>query len=389
MSKRGVKNIILFIVFAVYIYAVMFKRCIFSSYSDYLKYSEIVNVSFLIVFLTITIWFLGFRKYKESFDSKNIIKSVLIYIFVTFVIMYGLGLAVGFLRNAYSRNLGTLFNNIFLPIVMIILVELIRYVILWANKDKKIFIYLFTILLILFELCINVRSLPGKDIEAIFNLFATIVLPIIMKNAVMSYLSYHIGYKVPIIYRLIMDIYLFIIPIIPNIGDYLNSMILLALPGVIYINAFSYIDDRTKEVEYFFENERFSLWDIPTVVLIVILAALISGFFPHYMIGVGSNSMHPAINKGDAVIMKKVTDKTKIKKGDIIAYTNDENGRVIIHRVQEVSKTNGKESYVTKGDANNSADTNVVFKSHVKGVVKVKIPYIAYPTVWISEYFSK
>ena len=211
MSKRGVKNIILFIVFAVYIYAVMFKRCIFSSYSDYLKYSEIVNVSFLIVFLTITIWFLGFRKYKESFDSKNIIKSVLIYIFVTFVIMYGLGLAVGFLRNAYSRNLGTLFNNIFLPIVMIILVELIRYVILWANKDKKIFIYLFTILLIRFELCI--RSLPGKDIEAIFNLFATIVLPIIMKNAVMSYLSYHIGYKVPIIYRLIMDIYLFIIPI--------------------------------------------------------------------------------------------------------------------------------------------------------------------------------
>ncbi len=388
MSKRGIKNITLFVIFVAYMYFVMCKRCIYPSYSNFLKYSEIVNSSFLMLYLTISVWFLGYRKYKDSFDSKNILKSVLIYIFISFVIMYGLGLAVGFLRNAYSRNIVTLFHNIFLPIVMIFLMEIIRYVILWANKDKKIVACLFTLLFASFELCISIRTLPGNDLEAIFNLFATVILPVIMKNAVMSYLCYHIGYKVPIAYRLIMDIYLFIIPIIPNIGDYLNSMILIALPGVVYINAFSYIDDRTKEAEYFFENERFSLWDIPVVILILVLASLISGFFPHYMIGVGSNSMKPSISKGDAVIMKKVTKTTKINENDVIAYEN-ENGKVIIHRVQSVSKTNGKTTYVTKGDANNSADTNVVFQSQIKGIVKLKIPYIAYPTVWISEYFSK
>ena len=41
--------------------------------------------------------------------------------------------------------------------------------------------------------------------------------------------------------------------------------------------------------------------------------------------------MQPKINKGDAVIIKKVKEENEIKKGDIIAYkTND---RIIIHRI--------------------------------------------------------
>ena len=40
------------------------------------------------------------------------------------------------------------------------------------------------------------------------------------------------------------------------------------------------------------------------------------------MIGIGSQSMDPTIHKGDAVILQKVTDKTDLKKGDIVAYSN-------------------------------------------------------------------
>ena len=49
----------------------------------------------------------------------------------------------------------------------------------------------------------------------------------------------------------------------------------------------------------------------------------------------------------------------------------------------------GEVAYVTKGDANNTADTNVVYRNQIRGIVKVKIPFIAYPTVWLSETFSK
>lgn len=384
MSQRNLKNFILIAIIVVYL--TIYKLLLFPKY---MGVSEIVNTSFLVVYLAIAIKFLGYRKDKSSFDSKNIVRSVLLYIFLTFLAMYGLGFVVGFLKNAYSRNVFTLIQNIFLPILTIILCELIRYVLIWANRDKKIIVCLFTGLLTLFELFISVRSLPLDSLEEMFNVIATIILPVIIKNCVMSYLCYHIGYKVPILYRLIMDVYVFIVPFVPDIGDYLNSMILIALPILVYISSFSYIDDRTKQVDYFFEEEKFSIWDIPVAVLLITLAVLVSGFFPHYMIGVGSDSMKPVINKGDAVILKKVNEKTVLKKGDIVAYTNEDNTRTIVHRIEEISKANGKKAYVTKGDANNGVDSNVVSEDQIKGIVKVKIPFIAYPTVWLTELFKK
>ena len=384
MINRKVKNYILFAILAIYL--VFYKMFLFQKY---MGISEIVNTSFLVVYLGIAIKFLGYRKDKASFDSKNIVRSVLLYLFLTFLAMYGLGFVVGFLKNAYSRNLFTLLQNIFLPIITIILCELIRYVFIWANKDKKVFVIIFTALLTLFELFISIRTLPLDNLEDMFNVIATIVLPVIIKNCVMSYLCYHIGYKVPILYRLVMDVYVFVVPFVPDIGDYLNSMILIALPILIYISSFSYIDDRKKQVDYFFEEEKFSIWDIPVAVFLITLAVLVSGFFPHYMIGVGSDSMKPVINKGDAIILKKVTPKTELKKGDIVAYTNEDNTRTIVHRIEEISKANGKKAYVTKGDANNGVDSNVVSPSQIKGIVKFKIPFIAYPTVWLTELFRK
>ena len=384
MSSRKIKNCSLMAIFVIYL--VIYKLFIFPKH---MGISEVVNTSFLVVYLGIAIKFLGYRKDKASFDSKNIIRSVLLYMFLTFLAMYGLGFVVGFLKNAYSRNIFTLVQNIFLPILSIILCELIRYVLIWANRDKKIIVWVFTGLLTLFELFISIRVLPLNDLEEMFNILATIILPVIIKNAVMSYLCYHIGYKVPMLYRLIMDVYVFVVPFVPDIGDYLNSMILIALPILIYISSFSYIDDRKKQVDYFFEEEKFSIWDIPVAIFLITLAVLVSGFFPHYMIGVGSDSMRPTINKGDAIILKKVTEKTELKKGDIVAFTNEDNTRTIVHRIEEVSKANGRKVYVTKGDANNGVDSNVVSEAQIKGVVKMKIPFIAYPTVWLTEFFKK
>ena len=99
--------------------------------------------------------------------------------------------------------------------------------------------------------------------------------------------------------------------------------------------------------------------------------------------------MRPAINKGDAIILKKVNEKTKLQKGDIVAYTNEDNTRTIVHRIEDVTQANGRTAYITKGDANNGVDSNVVSISQIKGIVKVKIPFIAYPTVWLTDFFRK
>ena len=380
--KRSIKNIVLFLLLASY--TIFYKVYLFP---NHMKYSEIISAAFLVLLFGLAVYLLGFRKDKVSYDSKNILRVTLFYIALAFIIMYGLGVIVGFLKNAYSRDLLTLLDNIMAPIIMIVMIELLRYVVIWANRDKKVSIISFTILFIVFELFMSIRSLNIGDNYLLFTQFATIILPCIVKNIVLSYLCYHIGYKVPIIYRLIMDIYLFIVPIVPDIGDYLNSVILVALPIVIYMNSFSIIDERSKRTEYIFEETRFSIYDIPVTVALVGLAALISGFFPHYMIGVGSDSMSPKINKGDAVIIHKINKNTTLKVKDIIAYHKDD--QIIIHRIDSILEENGKKVYKTKGDANNGVDGYDVYPKQIQGVVQVKIPYIAYPTVWVMEYFGK
>ena len=133
-----------------------------------------------------------------------------------------------------------------------------------------------------------------------------------------------------------MDIYIFIVPLIPNLGDYVNSMILISLPILIYISSFTMVDDRITKPEPIFNKANFTVWDVPVTIILITLIALISGFFPLYMIGIGSQSMDPTIHKGDAVILKKVTEKTELKKGDIVAYSNGK--LIIVHRIVEVHK---------------------------------------------------
>ena len=380
MIKRSVKNIILLSLLAIYI--IVYKLFIFN---NYMKYSEMINVSFLVIFLSISIFFLGFRKCKNNYMSQNVTQVVLVYLMICFALMYGLGLFTGFLKNAYSMSAINLLNNICAPILIIILIEMFRYVAIWANRDNKRIVILYTVLITIFEIAISIRSIPLHDFETVFRMSATIIIPAIIKNAVMSYLCYHVGYKVPLLYRLVMDVYTFIVPIVPNYGEYLQSLFLITLPLVIYINAFTLIDERNQKVEHIFTKSNFTLLDIPVAITILVLACLISGFFPHFMIGVGSASMSPKINKGDAVILEKPKKNETFKKGDIIAYQRDK--RLIVHRITEVGTRKGEKVYVTKGDVNKTADSNIVTRKQIKGIVKMKIPFIAYPTVWLSELF--
>ena len=383
MSKRSIKNIILLLIFIAYI--ISYKFVIFN---NYMKYAEIASASFMVLLLALGIKLLGFRKDKKTPLAKNIFRVVAIYLVLTFLVMYGLGFGIGFLKNAYSLSFFTLLDNIFAPIIIIILVELFRYVVIWANKDKKRFIVLFTIVIIIFELVLNVSRVDYTNLKEMFSLTATIILPVIIKNIILSYLCYHVGYKVTLLYRLVMDVYVFVVPIIPNLGDYINSMILVSLPMLIYITSYGFIDERDNKVKPIFTKKMFSLWDIPVAIVFIAMIVLISGLFPHYMIGVGSDSMSPKVNKGDAVILKKVNDKTVLKKGDIIAYNKD--GKIIIHRIVKIeTDKKGKEVYTTKGDANGGNDPKLVKRKKVDGVVKLKVPFIAYPTIWLSEFMNK
>ena len=150
--SRSIKNSILLALLVVYV--VLYKLIIFN---NFMKYSGLITASFLVVLLGISVKFLGFRKSKPTVMSNNILKNVIFYLIVTFILMYALGSVVGFLTNAYSRSFLVMIDNIFAPILIIIFIEFFRYVFISANNDKKVFIVLLTIVLIIFEVSTSIR----------------------------------------------------------------------------------------------------------------------------------------------------------------------------------------------------------------------------------------
>lgn len=381
MSKRTIKDIS--ILSLIFIYTIVYRLVIFQ---NALKYSEAITATFLMVLAFASILLLGFQKDKKTRIKQYITRTTISIIIIFFLISYGLGFFVGFLRNAYSLRPSAILDNIFAPIIIIISTEIIRYVVIKSNQDKKHVIILTTIFLTILELFITLKPINYSDYAGLFKIITATVLPIVSKNIVISYLDYNVGYKSGLAYRLIMELYIYIMPIVPDLGDYLHSMIGIGLPFIIYIYSSRIINEYNNGVEKEYNKRTFRWLDIPAYLFLVVLICLISGFFPYFMIGIGSESMTPHINKGDAVIIHKVKEPKELKEGEVIAFRLKE--KTIVHRLVKIEKVNGTTYYRTKGDANNSIDNiNLTFDS-IRGKVILDIPYIAYPTIYLTEFLN-
>lgn len=83
-----------------------------------------------------------------------------------------------------------------------------------------------------------------------------------------------------------------------------------------------------------------------------------------------SGSMETQISAGDIVVVKEI-DTQNLKKGDIIAFKEDD--VVITHRIDEVEEKDGQVQYITKGDNNKTQDIGSVLPNQIEGVFKFKI----------------
>lgn len=85
-----------------------------------------------------------------------------------------------------------------------------------------------------------------------------------------------------------------------------------------------------------------------------------------------SASMEPKLLTGSLAYIDK--SQTDIQTGDIITYRLQDDSTVT-HRVLEVT---AKDTFVTKGDANESIDIQTVTKDNVIGKYVFSIPYLGF-----------
>ena len=87
-----------------------------------------------------------------------------------------------------------------------------------------------------------------------------------------------------------------------------------------------------------------------------------------------TGSMEPNLNVGDMIITKKVSSQDEIQIGDVVTYSL-ENGRdTVTHRVTDIVYEDGQKLYQTKGDNNNSPDSDLVKFENIIGKKFYNIP---------------
>ena len=92
-----------------------------------------------------------------------------------------------------------------------------------------------------------------------------------------------------------------------------------------------------------------------------------------YMFNIVSESMEPTLEINDVVVVK-MCEATQLQKGDIITFQQD--GRIISHRILDITKDKKIIKFRTKGDNNEIPDSDLIPESQVYGKVLFSIKKI-------------
>lgn len=354
---------------------------------------NILNRSVLaIVLFTYMIIICKIYKNKKinSIYNKQIIIWMTFFAILYVCIVYLLGLYYGFKHSKILFSINSIFNYIIPIFVIIVSSEIIRKVFLLQNgeiriKNKQIslsniLVYIMMVLIdfVIYSDIYTLNRLDDFLLAIGFILFASLSC-----NLLYNYLSVRYGEKNIIIYRIITILYIYIIPIVPDVYIFFHSFLRMLYPYLIYTlldknyAKFDFISSQSDRKRQFIGNTTL-------VIVLTLFIMLISCQFNYGILVVGSESMTGTINKGDAVIFEKNNNQT-IKKGQVIIF--DYNGIRTIHRVNEIKRVNGKNRYFTKGDANKDIDIGYITDDKIYGLVKLRIKYIGNPTLWIRKLF--
>lgn len=317
-----------------------------------------------------------------SIYKKQVIYLLIIMAILFLVIYYGLGLYFGYARASVKFSTWGILNYIIPFSVIIFCSEIIRYI--FNSQKFKFSKYICFLIMVIIELivCVETRHIANlNDFLVIlgFGLFASI-----SSNLLYNYISVRYGIIPIIIYRLIVTLYVYIMPIVPNIYGFFDSILRMIFPYFIYLLLEkSYYQPREAISYSKRRNQR-----IKTAIVVIIITAfsmLVSCRFTYGALVIGSGSMTGTLNVGDVVIYKEYKNQI-IEEGTIIVFKS--NNLQVIHRVIDKKNVNGITRYYTKGDANAKIDEGYVVDSSIVGIVKCRILYLGYPSLLLKRVFS-
>ena len=320
------------------------------------------------------------NKYKKEVNFVVVV-TTLIYFLIYFV----LGYIKGFANNPYDSSLRGIITNLWTFLPMLIVREYVRYYMINNCDQKRILSWTLFISLMFVAVDLNIYKFDTYFETSLTTLEFIIetLLPGIVTNLYLTYICYFAGYKTSVLYALLPQLALYVLPILPDADWSVLSILNSAVPffSYIYINYMINKMDKTlnhKEVK----TVDLKGW-LSMIAIVILMVCFGVGLFPIEPLVIASNSMAPKIYKGDIVIIQD-KDVSEVKKGDIIRYKMD--GYYVVHRVVMINEDEeGNRQFITKGDNNDDIDLYPVKEYQYAGTIKFDIPYLGYPTLILSK----
>jgi len=372
--KRGYKKLLVFEI--IFFIVILLNSFIINILNDY---------TLVITLILVTILFkkiFGFEKDKHRY-TEDIIFDIIIFLLMFFISFYLFGIIIGFAKTGNYYNLKGIISFIIPITLTIIIKEYLRYQMIMKSEGCKILTITTCILFIFLDItnALYYGNFSTKYDSFIF--IALTLMPSISSNIVCMYLSYRVGYKPNIVYLLVINLYQYLIPIIPNPNEYIYAIIKFLLPIILgYKLSLSFNKVMDEDIRREYKKNKSIALILPTF-LVIIIIYFTSGYFRYYTVAIASGSMTPKIYKGDVVIIDKKFNRDDLEIGQVIAY--EYNQIVVVHRLVNIEKVGDKYYYYTKGDANGNIDNYIVYEDTILGIVNHKIPYVGFPTVWLNE----
>ncbi len=321
---------------------------------------------------------------RHKFEKSLIVGSTMS---IWFVCYFASGLALTYVHNVVAMNIKTVLINTLVFGVTVIAVEYTRHVVmLMAGRRNMLwFGVIVSVVFALQQMSItqfaNVQTTPDG-----IKLLVSDTIPALVSSALLTYLALTAGFSSQLTYRLGMLAIVFLPPIIPKYDWYLTGVSWLILAIALYL----VIDRTRKDMPITGRRYRHSqrAYDIMFLVVLGALVLFMTGALSYQPRAIVSNSMNPVFSRGAIVVVQKA-HAIDVRVGDIIQYEG--HGHTITHRLIKADLSDdgtGDKLFITKGDNSPSAD-EPVRSDQITGIVRAQIPYIGYPSVWLSELGKK
>ena len=349
------------------------------------SFSYPVYLILLFGVLVLSYFLLKFDRRKERL-SKDVVLIVSIAVLLYWLVIYIVGYFSGFLINSYQRTFWGISKNLFFGFGLIIITELIRHMLLRRRTTKMKLIVLSVIALSMVEIATKFSIGQLDNNTQILKLFFSVVVPIFSKNVLLTYVTLKTGFVGSTIYRTLMELPLYVVPIIPNLGYYIENLIITILPLIILLIIYKIYyssDDKIASSRMYSKlNKLSSIFYAFIIVVLLTIVILVSGIGRYIVYTIGSASMEKTINVGDVVVIDK-KDKEFVENDIIAFYHNDV---ILVHRIISIYEDDFGIYYQTKGDNNDDADSWLVKEADVVGQYRMRIRWVGWPTVKLNEW---